>query len=167
MSFVSSKPDPYPTPVDVVVYLISAIMNRVIKRFYCTSMWLDGMEGFNLLRPRNAFISQWTVPSFVPIMDWAQDAGDYSCWCPGSMCLVLKRNYFNNLCHLSLRNDRKIYLYVSWHKFSMNKFMIHNELITCPVAIIYQAMTKGCKFLPVLCSFTMFAMFNFLNNACY
>ena len=37
MSFVSSKPDPYPTPVDVVVYLISAIMNRVIKRFYCTS----------------------------------------------------------------------------------------------------------------------------------
>ena len=34
-SFVSSKPDPYPTPVDVVVYLISAIMNRVIKRFYC------------------------------------------------------------------------------------------------------------------------------------
>ena len=35
MSFVSSKPDPYPTPVDVVVYLISAIMNRVIKRFYC------------------------------------------------------------------------------------------------------------------------------------
>ena len=36
MSFVSSKPDPYPTPVDVVVYLISAIMNRVIKRFYCT-----------------------------------------------------------------------------------------------------------------------------------
>ena len=37
MSFVSSKPDPYPTPVDVVVYLISAIMNRVIKRFYCTT----------------------------------------------------------------------------------------------------------------------------------
>ena len=36
VSFVSSKPDPYPTPVDVVVYLISAIMNRVIKRFYCT-----------------------------------------------------------------------------------------------------------------------------------
>ena len=36
MSFVSSKPDPYPTPVDVVIYLISAIMNRVIKRFYCT-----------------------------------------------------------------------------------------------------------------------------------
>ena len=35
MSFVSSKPDPYPTPVDVVVYLISAIINRVIKRFYC------------------------------------------------------------------------------------------------------------------------------------
>ena len=35
MSFVSSKPDPYPTPVDVVVHLISAIMNRVIKRFYC------------------------------------------------------------------------------------------------------------------------------------
>ena len=34
-SFVSSKPDPYPTPVNVVVYLISAIMNRVIKRFYC------------------------------------------------------------------------------------------------------------------------------------
>ena len=32
---MSSKPDPYPTPVDVVVYLISAIMNRVIKRFYC------------------------------------------------------------------------------------------------------------------------------------
>ena len=38
MSFVSSKPDPYPTPVDVVVYLISAIMNRVIKRFYCISI---------------------------------------------------------------------------------------------------------------------------------
>ena len=38
MSFVSSKPDPYPTPVDVVVYLISAIMNRVIKRFYCIVM---------------------------------------------------------------------------------------------------------------------------------
>ena len=37
MSFVSSKPDPYPTPVDVVVYLISAIMNRVIKRFYCNN----------------------------------------------------------------------------------------------------------------------------------
>ena len=35
MSFVSSKPDPYPTPVDVVVYLISALINRVIKRFYC------------------------------------------------------------------------------------------------------------------------------------
>ena len=35
VSFVSSKPDPYPTPVDVVVYLIAAIMNRVIKRFYC------------------------------------------------------------------------------------------------------------------------------------
>ena len=34
---MSSKPDPYPTPVDVVVYLISAIMNRVIKRFYCTT----------------------------------------------------------------------------------------------------------------------------------
>ena len=40
MSFVSSKPDPYPTPVDVVVYLISAIMNRVIKRFYCMSATL-------------------------------------------------------------------------------------------------------------------------------
>ena len=38
MSFVSSKPDPYPTPVDVVVYLISAIMNRVIKRFYYSNM---------------------------------------------------------------------------------------------------------------------------------
>ena len=35
VSFVSSKPDPYPTPVDVVVYFISAIMNHVIKRFYC------------------------------------------------------------------------------------------------------------------------------------
>ena len=40
VSFVSSKPDPYPTPVDVVVYLISAIMNRVIKRFYCRlALW--------------------------------------------------------------------------------------------------------------------------------
>ena len=36
MSFVSSNSDPYPTPVDVVVCLISAAMNRVIKRFYCT-----------------------------------------------------------------------------------------------------------------------------------
>ena len=41
MSFVSSKPDPYPTPVDVVVYLISAIMNRVIKRFYCMGVYYE------------------------------------------------------------------------------------------------------------------------------
>ena len=46
MSFVSSKPDPYPTPVDVVVYLISAIMNRVIKRFYCNTgvTWASGLS---------------------------------------------------------------------------------------------------------------------------
>ena len=44
MSFVSSKPDPYPTPVDVVVYLISAIMNRVIKRFYCNSQFVQSTK---------------------------------------------------------------------------------------------------------------------------
>ena len=52
MSFVSSKPDPYPTPVDVVVYLISAIMNRVIKRFYCTII----LFGVTLKRRRESLI---------------------------------------------------------------------------------------------------------------
>ena len=54
MSFVSSKPDPYPTPVDVVVYLISAIMNRVIKRFYCTPFTHRGCDlCASLVRPQN------------------------------------------------------------------------------------------------------------------
>ena len=75
MSFVSSKPDPYPTPVDVVVYLISAIMNRVIKRFYCN-------VGLFMYKYDNDKLPELFADMFTPVCnihnyDRCKSAGDH------------------------------------------------------------------------------------------
>ena len=78
VSFVSSKPDPYPTPVDVVVYLISAIMNRVIKRFYCMLMTLRIsilLSSTNHINSMNTS-AQWLLHSMIT---WLQISFHLQC----------------------------------------------------------------------------------------
>ena len=92
MSFVSSKPDPYPTPVDVVVYLISAIMNRVIKRFYCMIFKLIIQN--SSLGTHCEIAYRWMPhnltnekPTLVQVMAWCHQATSHylsQCW-PRSM----------------------------------------------------------------------------------